>query len=286
MFAAEGLKQHRRIFGSPLVVFSMLVWPVLTLAATYYTVLPVIESPGAAQRWPLVAAARTGWLAFLAAGALAYTFFFSLVQSAWHFSFERVSGTLEALFLTPANRMALVVANGSGALVQNAWLFGVFAIAAAVATGTLHVAHPGMYAVAVVALLVPAVAWGAFLNSLLMFSRDSAFLYTLLDDPLWFVAGVRLPLFALPGLDQGDRAGLPADHEPGRAARRAAGRAGVARPGRRARVPPALSAALFALDRRAAAGGGAARPTDRLAPALLACRSSLRSDGREPTWSA
>jgi hypothetical protein len=31
-----------------------------------------------------------------------------------------------------------------------------------------------------------------------MFSRDSAFLYTLLDEPLWFVAGVRLPLFALP----------------------------------------------------------------------------------------
>ena len=62
----------------------------------------------------------------------------------------------------------------------------------------LHVAHAGMYAVAVLALLLPAVAWGAFLNSLLMFSRDSAFLYTLLDDPLWFVAGVRLPLFALP----------------------------------------------------------------------------------------
>jgi ABC-2 type transport system permease protein len=55
-----------------------------------------------------------------------------------------------------------------------------------------------MYAVAAVALVLPAIAWGAFLNSLLMFSRDSAFLYTLLDDPLWFVAGVRLPLFALP----------------------------------------------------------------------------------------
>ena len=180
--------------------------------------------PAPPQRWPLVAEPHR-LAAFLAAGALAYTFFFSLVQSAWHFSFERISGTLEALFLTPANRMALVVANGSGALVQNAWLFGVFAIAAAVATGTLHVAHPGMYPVAVVALLVPAVAWGAFLNSLLMFSRDSAFLYTLLDDPLWFVAGVRLPLFALALVDKGDRAGLPADHEPRRAARRAAGRA-------------------------------------------------------------
>ena len=137
-------------------------------------------------------------LAFLGAGALAYTFFFSLVQSAWHFSFERISGTLEALFLTPASRMALVLANGATALAQNAWLFGCFAVVAAFATGMLHVAHAGMYVVAALALLVPAIAWGACLNSLLMFSRDSAFLYTLLDDPLWFVAGVRLPLFALP----------------------------------------------------------------------------------------
>jgi ABC-2 type transport system permease protein len=197
VFAAEGLKQHRRIFGSKLVVFSMLLWPVLTLATTYYTVLPVTEAPGAAERWPLVAQPGR-LLAFLAAGALAYTFFFSLVQSAWHFSWERISGTLEAMFLTPASRMALVLANGSSALVQNAWLFGCFGVAAAVATGTLHVAHPGMLVIAALALLVPAVAWGAFLNSLLMFSRDSAFLYTLLDDPLWFIAGVRLPLFALP----------------------------------------------------------------------------------------
>jgi len=194
---AEAIKQHRRIFGTKLVVFSMLVWPVLTLATTYYTILPVTSAPGAAARWPLVSDPQR-LAAFLAAGALAYTFFFSLVQSAWHFSFERISGTLEALFLTPANRLVLVVANGSGALVQNAWLFGAFAVAAAAATGTLRVAHPGMFLVAIAALLVPAVAWGAFLNSLLMFSRDSAFLYTLLDDPLWFVAGVRLPLFALP----------------------------------------------------------------------------------------
>ena len=55
-----------------------------------------------------------------------------------------------------------------------------------------------MYAVAALALVIPAVVWGAFLNSLLLFSRDSAFLYTLLDDPLWFVSGVRLPLFAMP----------------------------------------------------------------------------------------
>jgi ABC-2 type transport system permease protein len=197
VFAAEALKQHRRIFGSKLVIFSMLVWPLLQLATTYYTVLPVLGTPGVAARWPLVAEPGR-LLAFLAAGALAYTFFFALVQSAWHFSFERISGTLELLFLSPASRLALVLANGATALAQNAWLFGCFAVAAAVATGTLHVAYWGMYAVAALAVLLPAIAWGAFLNSLLIFSRDSAFLYTLLDDPLWFVSGVRLPLFALP----------------------------------------------------------------------------------------
>ncbi|HEX6685390.1 MAG TPA: ABC transporter permease [Candidatus Limnocylindrales bacterium] len=197
IFAAEYLKQHRRIFGGPLVVFSMLIWPVLQLATTYYTMLPVLDTPGIAERWP-VAAEPQRLLAFLAAGAFAFMFYFSLVQSAWHLSFERISGTLELIFLSPASRVALMLGNGSGALVQNTWLAGCFAVAAAIAGGALHVAHPGMYLVAAVALLVPAIVWGAFLNSLLIFSRDSAFLYTLLDDPLWFVTGVRLPLFAMP----------------------------------------------------------------------------------------
>ncbi|MFC4537041.1 ABC transporter permease [Sphaerisporangium dianthi] len=198
MFRAEALKQHRRVFGSKLVVFSMLIWPLMQLAAAYYTVRPLAATPGIAERWPL-AADPERLLAFLATGTLGFTFFFSLVQSAWHFSFERVTGTLELLFLSPANRLAIVVANGFGALVQNAWLFTCFMTAMLTALEVVHVAHPAMYAVVFLALLAPAVAWGAFLNSLLIFSRDSAFLYTLLDDPMWFAAGVRLPLFALPG---------------------------------------------------------------------------------------
>ncbi|GAA3836166.1 ABC transporter permease [Sphaerisporangium flaviroseum] len=198
VFRAEALKQHRRVFGSKLVVFSMLIWPLMQLAATYYTVRPLAATPGIAGRWPL-AADPERLLAFLATGTLGFTFFFSLVQSAWHFSFERVTGTLESLFLSPANRLAIVVGNGFGALVQNAWLFACFMVALFTALDVVRVAHPAMYAVVFLALLLPAIAWGAFLNSLLIFSRDSAFLYTLLDDPMWFASGVRLPLFALPG---------------------------------------------------------------------------------------
>ncbi|GAA2288854.1 ABC transporter permease [Nonomuraea roseoviolacea subsp. roseoviolacea] len=198
VFRAEALKQHRQIFGSKLVVFSMLVWPLLTLIQTYYTLHPLAATPGIATRWPL-AADPERLLAFLATGTLGFTFFFSLVQSAWHFSMERQNGTLELLFLAPASRLAVVVANGFGALVQNAWLFACFSAAMFTMLDVVNVAHPGMYAVVFLAMLVPAVAWGAFLNSLLIFSRDAAFLYTLLDDPMWFASGVRLPTFALPG---------------------------------------------------------------------------------------
>ncbi|MEU9363402.1 ABC transporter permease [Streptomyces avermitilis] len=197
VFRAEALKQHRRLFGRPLVVFSMLVWPILQLATTYYTLRPVATASRAAAHWPLAADPHR-LLAFLATGTLAYAFFFSLVQSAWHLSFERTTGTLELLFLSPAGRLTLMIANGAGSLLQNAWLLTCFTVAGLMGFGTLSVSAWWMYAVVVAALLVPAVAWGAFLNSLLVFSRDSAFLYTILDEPLWFVAGVRLPHFALP----------------------------------------------------------------------------------------
>ncbi len=190
IFAAEGLKQHRRLFGQPLVVASMLLWPLLQLVTTYYTLRPVALH----LRYPL--------LGFLATGTLAWAFFFSLVQSSWNFAFERTTGTLELLFLTPAHRLTLMLANGSGALLQNAWLLTCF-------FAVLDSADLWAYPVVLIALLVPAMAWGAFLNSLMVFSRDSAFLYTILDDPMWFVAGVRLPVSALPGLLRVLGAALP-----------------------------------------------------------------------------
>jgi ABC-2 type transport system permease protein len=197
IFAGEALKQHRRMGGSKLLFFSMLLWPVLELLTIFYTVRPVATA-AAAVRWPAAADQRS-LLAFFATGALGFAFFFALVQSAWHFSFERQTGTLELLFLSPANRLVLVIANGVGALVQNAWLFICFSASIFVVSDVLRVDNPAMLLVSFLALLIPAVAWGAFLNSLLIFSRDSAFLFTLFSDPMAFASGARMPVSFLPG---------------------------------------------------------------------------------------
>ncbi|MEV0622091.1 ABC transporter permease [Nonomuraea sp. NPDC050404] len=197
IFMAEALKQHRVIFGSRTTLFAMVLWPLMQLATSYYTVRPLTDTPGIAERWPL-AAEPERLLAFLATGALAYAFFFSVLESSWWFSYERATGTLEGLFLTPANRLVLVLANGAGAMVQNTWLFTCMASALITATGTVHVTHPLMYAVVLLALVIPATAFGALINSILIFARDASMMFNLIEEPLWFATGVRLPLFALP----------------------------------------------------------------------------------------
>ena len=194
---AEMLKQHRTLFSSRLIYFSLFVWPALQLTSAYYTFQPFVGAPTVAQHWPLVNNPHAIFL-FFTTGMLGYTFFWSLVQSAWHFSFERFDGTLELLFLSPANRFVLVLANGAAALIQSVWLFFVFTVGIILIVGGLHVANPVMFLVAFLGLLIPAIAWATFLNSLFIFSRDSGFLYTILDDPMSFLAGVKIPLLAFP----------------------------------------------------------------------------------------
>lgn len=197
VIAAEALKQRRDLLGSRLVIFSLFVWPGLQLALTYYNFQPFAHAPGLAARWSLASDPRAIFL-FFTTGTLGFAFFWSLVQSAWRFSWEREGGTLELLFLSPANRLTLVMANGVMALVQSVWLFFAFSVALFWLVGGLHVANPLMFAVAFAGLLVPAVAWGTLLNSVFLFSRDSGFLYTILEDPMSFFAGVRIPRLALP----------------------------------------------------------------------------------------
>ena len=194
---AELLKQHRTLFGSSHMYFSMLIWPVLELATIYYTFRPVLDAPDVAVHWAVAGDVRTVLLFFIT-GMLGFLLFRSSVQASWQFSFERFNGTLETLFLTPVNRLVLIVANGAGALIQNVWLFLTFSIGLMVIVGGLHMSSPAMLLVAFLGLLVPALCWATFLNSVCIFSRDSTFVFTLMESTMPFFSGTRIPLQAFP----------------------------------------------------------------------------------------
>lgn len=194
---AEFVKQHRNYFQSKLIYFSMLIWPALSFTAAYYMYRPFVASPELASR--LVAGGDPRAVAlFILTGYLGYTFFWSLVQSAWQFSWERFHGTLECLFLSPANRLGFILGNGLAALVESVWLFFVFAVGVLSMLGGLGGKPLYAYPLALLALALPAVGWGTLLNSVFIFSRDSGFLYTILDEPMGFFAGVRVPTSVFP----------------------------------------------------------------------------------------
>lgn len=78
-------------------------------------------------------------LLFIVTGYLGFTFLYSVVQTAWvNAGLERVSGTLETLFLTPANRLALVIGNSLMGLLESVWMFFVFAAVVIVAQAGGH----------------------------------------------------------------------------------------------------------------------------------------------------
>lgn len=194
---AELLKQHRILFGSKMMYFSMLVWPSLELASAYFAFRPFLNAPGLSKNWSVATDPNSVALFFIT-GVLGYTFFRSVVQSSWQFSFERFNGTLEILFLSPANRLVLILANGAGALIQSVWLFLTFSFGLMLLVGGLHMSNPAMFVVAFLGLLIPSLSWAAFLNSVCIFARDSGFVYTVIESTMSFFSGVRIPLPAFP----------------------------------------------------------------------------------------
>ena len=191
---AEMLKQHRKYFHSPMVYISTFLWPVLSFLVAFYMFKPFVEGDNRLLSW---AGSSRELTLFLLLGYLVFTYFNSIVISAWIFSFERFDGTLEIVFLTPANRFALLLGNALAAIVQNMWPMTCFFI------GTLlwmriPVRFPGAVLAALVLLLVTSTAWGTFMNAVFLLTRDGRILATVFEDPVEFLGGVRFPVDLFP----------------------------------------------------------------------------------------
>ena len=191
---AEALKQHRKYFHSPLVYFSTFLWPVLSFLVALHMFKPFVDGGGRLLSW-----AGDLWelTLFLLLGYLVFTFFNSIVISAWIFSFERFEGTLEMVFLTPANRFALILGNALAAIVQNMWLMTCFF------TGILiwmraPVQSPGAVLAAGGLLLVASTAWGTFMNAVFLLTRDGRILATVFEEPAEFLGECVFRLISFP----------------------------------------------------------------------------------------
>lgn len=193
---AEYTKQYKSNYHSYIIYFSMLIWPILNLITAFYTYMPFQDTAmgESIAQW----IGKENIYTFIILGYLCLIFFNSLIQSAWYFSKERISGTLELIYLSPANRMGVVTGNALASLFESVWLFSIFCIGALFFRGNFSIVNPVMVIIALLVLIISAACWGILLNSVFLFSRDTRTLTTLLYDPMEWFSGTRIPFAALP----------------------------------------------------------------------------------------
>ncbi|MNM60552.1 ABC-2 type transporter [compost metagenome] len=190
---AEMKKQHLNYFHSKFIYISLFIWPILNFITSYYSFKPFkINNSN------LSYLNEDNVLVFIVLGYMTMSLFRSLVQTAWNFSFERISGTLELIYLSPASRQGVILGNALSSLFESIVFMVIFTLGVLIfKREVLNVNYLSLMIVFIITLLM-AVMWGMFLNSLFLFSRDSGFLFTVLEEPMEIFSGVKVPTSVFP----------------------------------------------------------------------------------------
>jgi len=195
VLAAEAVKQQKNYFHNKTIYISLFLWPVLAFISAYYSYKPfqVDKIAGIVSYIN-----EDNLIVFMLVGYMSLLFFRTLVQSAWMFSFERIYGTLELIYLTPANRLAFILGNAVSSLFTSVWMFAAFGVGIMILKGRYFNIDPYSALAGIVLMVVLSVLWGILLNSLFLFSRDTGFLYTVLEEPMEIFAGIKIPMGVFP----------------------------------------------------------------------------------------
>lgn len=192
---AEMKKQHKNYFFSKSIYISLFVWPLLTFVTAYYSYKPfrldkIVGGLDYINEGNLII--------FVLIGYMCLIFFRCFVQSAWRFSMERTFGTLELIYMTPANRLAFIMGNAVSSLFESIWLFVVFTIGVLVLNASVYKINFISAMLGIILLIMLSMLWGMLLNALFLFSRDSSFLFTVLEEPMEIFAGIKVPSVVFP----------------------------------------------------------------------------------------
>lgn len=193
---AEATKQYKSRFHSYAVFFSMLLWPFLNIYTVYFSYKPFENLKMNETLQSLIGDDKV--FSFILLGYLSYMFFSSFIHSAWDFSNERIQGTLEMIYLTPASRLGVLLGNALSSLVESMWLFSIFCCASIIFFTDINISNYMMIFIAVLVLVIPSICWGVFLNSIFLFARDTRTIFSLLYQPLELLSGVKFPFYILP----------------------------------------------------------------------------------------
>jgi len=136
---------------------------------------------------------------FTLVGQLLYTFFTMMLLSGTTFVREREEGSLEALLLSPANRLAVILGGALASAFNYVWfLFGIVLSWVAFLGVRIIISDFVALFASVVLSYLSMVTLGMCFEAFFVHSRRGPVYGTMLQEPIMFFSGLVFPLQAMP----------------------------------------------------------------------------------------
>lgn len=179
-------------------LIATIIWPIPLLAMNIYQYLGVASSRSVSttlsQNYGLTLSGM------IIVGTVVYLLYNRLLWSTGNsLQTERWMGTIDVLFLTPASRLTMLLANGLSSLVEGAWwIVAIFLLNWFIFGIQLTVTSWPAVAITLVSTMIALVAVGVFFASFFILSRAADQMASSLQAPIRFFSGVAFPVAALP----------------------------------------------------------------------------------------
>ncbi|MDF2880057.1 MAG: ABC-type polysaccharide/polyol phosphate export system, permease component [Clostridiaceae bacterium] len=187
-------KQYQALLKSKKMFIMMTLFPILEFCLLYGRYLPFKDN----VQTLVIDNVSFDYFSFFLIGYIGFMLFQSVILAGWLYSKERIMGTLELVYLTPANRLGLLIGNAFVGIIQNSWMSLIFSILIIIFIPNSLNLNFIKTIIIIPLFLIPSIAWGTLTNSLMLFSRNNNSILSIMERPISILSGVEIPLNILP----------------------------------------------------------------------------------------
>lgn len=209
-FSAVFTRNLRLFLSYKIWWLTLIIWPLSLLAVNIYN-FRAFGPDSAIQKVLSQNYGIQDFTGMVIVGTIVYLLYNRMLWGAGvTIQSERWMGTIEPLFLTPANRLVIVLAAGASSVVEGSWWVLTVFLASWLFFGVQPLVVDWLGVVlSIVATIVALIALGVFFASFFILSRAADMLASGLQSPIRFLSGVTYPVAALPALLQGVAYAIP-----------------------------------------------------------------------------
>jgi len=194
---AEINKNLKQFFFSSRTLFWTLALPLGNGLYLYFLYLPFAVRSVSLEF-------NTSWytldlVGFTLIGQLLYTFFTMMLLAGTAFERDREQGTLEAILLSPANRLAVIMGGALASALNYVWfIFGILLSWVAFLDVKIIITDFLALFASVVLSYLSMVTLGMCIEAFFIHSRRGVMYATIVQEPVMFFSGLVFPLQAMP----------------------------------------------------------------------------------------